>query len=700
MNSVQKKRLTNLVTLFIVLAIPLTIIGLINSRDDRSQAAPTPTTEGEKLKNLTLQILRLSRNKQTPTSQIQDLVKQRKQQMSELVVENPEEVVKNTYSAEIKQSLPLEVQPDLETEVVVEGVLEVSHSDDFTRGISKSYFDLRTDKGERLSLHFVKSEPKIVSGFRVRVKGIRVAEKVILDDGQSGNFEIEKLETNVLPAASVKKIAVILFNFQNDTREPFSTTTVRNVLFNDSNSVHNYFKEVSFNLFSFTGHLNNDVDVFGWYTIASDNTPCESSTNDWRIPARSAASVDGFSLSNYTNVIYAFPQTSACGYAGKAVVSGQSSWINGSFSSGVVAHELGHNFGAGHASTYRCTENGVNVPISSSCTKSEYGDPFDVMGNNGRRNHMNNFHKGRVGWYNPSNTQTVTDGGTYSVFPVEKITTSVQALRIPKDKDTSGSPLNYYYVEYRQPFGFDNFITTDPVVNGVTIRIGPNYTKYENTFLLDNTPSSTSFLDASLALNQTFTDPAKGISVKTKTISTQNATVDITFAGQSCVRANPVVGISPTTAWTTPTGSLSYSVSVTNQDNSVCGSSVFNITMSNPAGLIQSPSPLNLTATPGSTVSGSITISPQTGTIAEGLYSFTERATNSSANTFFGSATANYNVAASKEGDINNDGSVNSGDLAIMISTWGSTTDLRADINKDGKISSADLARLISRWGS
>ncbi|HSX58159.1 MAG TPA: dockerin type I domain-containing protein [Candidatus Saccharimonadales bacterium] len=53
-----------------------------------------------------------------------------------------------------------------------------------------------------------------------------------------------------------------------------------------------------------------------------------------------------------------------------------------------------------------------------------------------------------------------------------------------------------------------------------------------------------------------------------------------------------------------------------------------------------------------------------------------------------------------KQGDINTDGVVNSQDLAILITTWGSTSDLRADINFDGIVSSVDLATLIARWGS
>ncbi len=54
----------------------------------------------------------------------------------------------------------------------------------------------------------------------------------------------------------------------------------------------------------------------------------------------------------------------------------------------------------------------------------------------------------------------------------------------------------------------------------------------------------------------------------------------------------------------------------------------------------------------------------------------------------------------SKIGDINKDGKVNSADLAILVTTWGSTTDLRADLNADGRVASGDLAIVISRWGS
>jgi hypothetical protein len=79
-----------------------------------------------------------------------------------------------------------------------------------------------------------------------------------------------------------------------------------------------------------------------------------------------------------------------------------------------------------------------------------------------------------------------------------------------------GAPADFhpfYYLEYRRPqTPFDAFAPTDPVVNGVTIRVGADYggTETSNTrpALLDTTPETTTFTDAALAAGRTFRDPS------------------------------------------------------------------------------------------------------------------------------------------------------------------------------------------------
>jgi hypothetical protein len=51
----------------------------------------------------------------------------------------------------------------------------------------------------------------------------------------------------------------------------------------------------------------------------------------------------------------------------------------------------------------------------------------------------------------------------------------------------------------------------------------------------------------------------------------------------------------------------------------------------------------------------------------------------------------------SNPADLNGDGSVNAGDLAILLSNWGGST--TGDINGDGSVGPVDLAELLARWG-
>ena len=49
--------------------------------------------------------------------------------------------------------------------------------------------------------------------------------------------------------------------------------------------------------------------------------------------------------------------------------------------------------------------------------------------------------------------------------------------------------------------------------------------------------------------------------------------------------------------------------------------------------------------------------------------------------------------------DINGDGSVDSADLGILLSSWGACAGCAADVNGDGGVDSADLGALLAAWG-
>jgi hypothetical protein len=318
-------------------------------------------------------------------------------------------------------------------------------------------------------------------------------------------------------APTTRKVAVILANFSNARTQPITIEQARGYVFTNSNSSKAYFSEVSFGTRTLTGKTRPDGEVFGWYTIAATNTQCDYVT--WGNQAREAARAAGVNLTGYDRIIHYFPRSSSCGWAGVANVRGQYSWINGS-NAQTITHELGHNDGLSHASSLSCTSNGSRVSISSSCTSSEYGDPFDVMGRGYR--HFNAFHKGRAGLFVASNTATASQDGTFTIAPIEVSTNAVQSLRVP----IRGTSL-FYYVEFRRSGGFDTFSSTASVTRGVLIHRAPAYTTLDRPQLIDTTPSTTSFDDAALQVGRTFVDATAGVSIRLDSIGADGARVTV-----------------------------------------------------------------------------------------------------------------------------------------------------------------------------
>jgi hypothetical protein len=113
---------------------------------------------------------------------------------------------------------------------------------------------------------------------------------------------------------------------------------------------------------------------------------------------------------------------------------------------------------------------------------------------------------------------------------------------------------------------------------------------------------------------------------------------------QPCLRNNPTVQIIPQTQSTNNPGTtLTYTVSVTNNDNSACGSSTFSLSVTQcPSGWTCSLSQNSVTISPGSTDSSTTISITSPSTASSGTYSFTVRATNSGATSYYGEGSGNY----------------------------------------------------------
>jgi PKD domain/Gametolysin peptidase M11 len=213
--------------------------------------------------------------------------------------------------------------------------------------------------------------------------------------------------------------------------------------------------------------------------------------------ARAAARAIGFDAANFNLYIVAFPRLSF-GYSGKAYVGGPGVWLNGSFGSGVTAHELGHNYGVHHANLWQTTDGSVIGPGAN----VEYGNVFDVMGRGGVRGHFNAWFKTRFDWLLPGEYTNVTASGAFTIEPIDDSAAAGQrALKIVKDSTRN------YWVEFRQLFTTNRW-----AMNGALLNWGYNSNK--GSHLLDNTPgSSNQQNDAALLVGRTFSDTVNGIHI-------------------------------------------------------------------------------------------------------------------------------------------------------------------------------------------
>jgi chitodextrinase len=404
------------------------------------------------------------------------------------------------------------------------GTLEVNHGDDFAHGRPEFSYALRTKTG-RVELAFSGQGPRDLGGSRVRVSGRKMGNTLTVAAGETGAVEqvapapATTEESATAAAPITKSVAVILLNFSNDTNQPFTGSTAAGIVFSNANSVANYFAEESRGAVSLSGN------VFGWFTIAASNAGCTWDT--WRTQAAAAAGAAGINLSSYSNVVYAWPRTTSCGWAGLAYMPGRDTFNNGSFGLRVIAHELSHNFGVHHASSLSCTSGGVAVAVSSNCTYSEYGDPFTVMGS-GSTFHNSGEQVGELGWLQAGEVRTVVPGGSYAIEPLLGTTVgTVKVLRVPRADGTS------FFIDVRTPFGpyFDRWGLTDAAVTGVMIRVSPDAATptYSPTVtkLVDTHPETATFSDAPLSVGRTLVDPVSNLRITTESLSSSGAVVRI-----------------------------------------------------------------------------------------------------------------------------------------------------------------------------
>jgi len=422
------------------------------------------------------------------------------------------------------------------------GVLEALYIETFKESHPEEQYELRTNTGN-VSLDFADGGPAGLAGATIEVTGHRTGRTLHVASSRPGrDLRIRRMPTSTelqstatlegtapasdttattasLTTAAIvtKNLAVILINFKDNTSTPFTRSDVQ-ARVTGTTGIKPFFEEESKGRWSVSG------TVFGWYTLNTTSTSCDWST--WTTMGSNAVTAAGNSLSGYTNFLYVIPDTNACGWAGVAYVNGTKSVMNGNISVQVMTHELGHNYGLGHANALYCTSGTTRVAISSTsnCTSKAYQDPFSTMGNNALR-HNHGSQLGEIGFLTSSEKVIATPGNTYTIAP-HLGSGATKLVRVPRGDGT------YLDLDLRTPYGvFDNFATGSPATVGVTIRLAVGSasptSSPKGTDLIDTTPSTTDLKDAPLLVGRTLTDPVSGLSIKTLSSDSSGVKVQV-----------------------------------------------------------------------------------------------------------------------------------------------------------------------------
>lgn len=516
----------------------------------------------------------------------------------------------------------------------VEGTLEVQ-VEDYADHTSKTRHYLHTPGGQRHEIQFRGQAPQhLTSGATVRARGRLAGNTLALDSSTS----LQTVAAAPSYSLGIQNTLVLLVNFQDNTTQPYTLAGSQSLM----GTVDAFMRENSFQQTSVSS------SVFGWYTLPLSSTTCD--TANIKTKALAAATGAGVNLSAYTRFVYVFPRTTACTWAGLAIVGGSptDAWINGAMDQKTVAHEMGHNLGASHAHSQNCDQS----PIGLSCSGYEYGDLEDTMGNG--RGHYNAFGKEVLGWLNASGMPAITTvqaSGSYTLEPYSTASSGgAKAIKVLRSTDATTGENTYYYLEFRQPTGFDSVLSSQGnLVSGVTLR---SASPSRGSFELDMSPNSNTLapaydtMDGALPVGSTFTDSTAGLTITVTWANSTGAGVDITLGSQTtCKRAAPSVLVSGGSQSVAAGTAVAYTVAVTNNDSSACSTGSFSLGKTVPSGWSGTLAASSLNIAPGSVASTTLTVTSAT-TATASTYNLSASATNSASTTLVGSGSATYTVAA------------------------------------------------------
>ena len=312
-------------------------------------------------------------------------------------------------------------------------------------------------------------------GMTVSATGTTAADGVALDANQVTILGLPAEQASVLAGVTTtNNVLVMPIKFADSpASDPFTPAAVDQVMRTNANSTAAYYNEVSYGQQELNitvacatppvaANCAANTTADGWLLSSSASAATAELACDFTTMgnlADAAATAAGYNLANYINRFYVLPAMPNCGWAGLAYIGfPYQAWSDGYNALWVYGHELGHNFTLYHAGSLNCAPQ----VLGGSCSVNEYGDRFDVMGNNSttdQQMHFNAAQKSLLNWIPASSVITHSGGtATYTLSPLESGGQSTYAVKIPVATDSNRT----YWIEYRQPIGFDSGLSAYP----------------------------------------------------------------------------------------------------------------------------------------------------------------------------------------------------------------------------------------------
>ncbi|WP_432695480.1 Ig-like domain-containing protein [Marinobacterium sp. YM272] len=565
-------------------------------------------------------------DKSRALEQLTAKAEERRAFLLELMESNPAAVLSATIPDDKQAGLPTQVLEKLEQRIDLEGKLEIFY-EDYEDGSQKLHHVVNTAFGERFKLRFSGQLPHDkLTGSSIAMNGVFFESA---DEDSDGVVVFNQDDTTlslaadnasyssgstVEPVANTfgeQRTAVILVNFQdNPTNQPATVAQTNDIVFGE---VDQFIRENSYGQTWLSG------DTFGWFTIPQSSTTC--STQTLETYAREEATARGINLSGYDRLVFIHPYTSACKWGGVGTVGGSPSkaFINGKFQLSTIAHELGHNLGLYHSHALSCG----SASVGTACSSIEYGDIPDVMGTM-VSGHFSAPQKERLGWLGYGSSpaiQTVETSGSYSLSPYSAQDGGVKALKFLKGIDPNTGNQEWYYVEYRQPVGFDSDLTKGGnFLQGATVRSAAP-ADGDSFHMLDMNAQTSDWWDSALEAGQQFVDELSGTTIATESLNSQTASIYVNAAAaQVCQQTDPSLILAPSDIqWAAAGANIQYSLTLSNNDTSACASNQYQLSNTLPSGWSSTLPTQAVTLEPGSSSTISFTITSPVDT-AETFY--------------------------------------------------------------------------------